>query len=74
MNLLSDPLSLDIVLFIGALSVCALFAFMETSITAMRLFKLKEIAHSIKGYTGLFNALEYKPQVVLITILIMLTC
>ncbi len=71
MNLLSDPLSLDIVLFIGALSVCALFAFMETSITAMRLFKLKEIAHSIKGYSSLFNALEYKPQVVLITILIM---
>jgi len=71
MNLVSDPLSLDIIFFLSALFFCALFAFIETSITAMRLFKLKEIAHSIKGYSSLFSALEDRPQVVLITILIM---
>lgn len=63
-------------LFLGcaALSLFALFSFLETSITALRLFKLKELAKSIKGYRQLFDVLEQRPHRVLITILIASTC
>jgi len=56
--------------FVIALAARALFSFLETSITALRLFKLKELAASAEQYRVLFNALEKTPHRVLITILI----
>ncbi len=43
---------------------------METSITALRLFKLKELAHATGRYESLFHALEKDPHKVLITTLL----
>lgn len=60
----------NIVLFIAALFFCALFSFIETSITALRLFKLKELAKITGKYKSLFDALENNPHRVLITIII----
>lgn len=70
-----DPCSMqsvpsDALFFVIALASRALFSFLETSITALRLFKLKEIAASTTKYTSFFQALEKTPQRVLITILI----
>ncbi len=68
-----DQLSLlygEIALFIVSLLGCALFSFLETSVTALRLFKLKEIATGTTGYKALLDALENNPHQVLITILI----
>ena len=62
--------SLQIIGFVLALGLCAVFSFLETSITALRLFKLKELSSSTKKYTELFNSLEKNPHRVLITILI----
>lgn len=56
--------------FILSLFACALFSFLETSITALRLFKLKELASTTSRYQALFNTLEQNPHQVLITILI----
>lgn len=60
----------NIVLFLISLFFCALFSFLETSITALRLFKLKELEKITGKYKGLFDALENNPHRVLITILI----
>jgi len=70
-----DPCSVESVsspaiFFIIALASRALFSFLETSITALRLFKLKELAASTDKYAHFFQALEKTPQRVLITILI----
>lgn len=46
------------------------FSFLETSITALRLFNLNEISKSTGGYKTLLGALEKEPQRVLISILI----
>ncbi len=60
-----------IALFFVALFIRAVFAFLETSITALRLFKLKELAQeSGKRYESLFNTLEKDPHRILITTLI----
>ncbi|MGB8467917.1 MAG: hemolysin family protein [Candidatus Babeliales bacterium] len=56
--------------FFVALLACALFSFLETAITALRLFKLKEIATTSPRYQELFKTLEERPQQVLVTILI----
>jgi putative hemolysin len=56
--------------FAISLLFCALFSFLETSITALRLFKLKEIASKSTKYHGLLKTLEQYPHKVLITILI----
>lgn len=56
--------------FVLSLFACALFSFLETSITALRLFKLKELASTTSRYQSLFNTLEKNPHQVLITILI----
>ncbi len=53
-----------------SLSLCALLSFIETSITAMRLFKLKEIAQGTSKYRGLFQVFEHNPNRVLISVLI----
>jgi putative hemolysin len=65
-SLLFPPLGLFIITLIAR----ATFSFLETSITALRLFKLKELEKSLDGYTQLFNSLEKEPQRVLITILV----
>jgi CBS domain containing-hemolysin-like protein len=59
-----------IIFFFIALSLRALFSFLETSVTALRLFKLKELAKSYGRYGKLFDSLEKSPHRVLITILI----
>ena len=59
--------------FIGfclALIGCSIFSFLETTITALRLFKLKELAQSTGKYQSLFDSLEKDPNRVLVTILI----
>ena len=53
-----------------ALLTRALFSFLETSITSLRLFKLKKLAATTKKYSHLFHTLETNPQRILITILI----
>lgn len=58
-------------LFLGiALVLRATFSFLETSITSLRLFKLKEIAQTNKKYTRLLGMLENNPDRILVTILI----
>lgn len=59
-----------IILFFCALFVRATFAFLETSITALRLFKLKELAKKTGRYEFLFQTLEKYPHRVIITTLI----
>jgi putative hemolysin len=63
-------LFVQIFLFIIALCFAALFAFLETAFTALRLFKLKELALSVSKYRNLFDSWEKNPQRILITILI----
>jgi magnesium and cobalt exporter, CNNM family len=63
-------LTLSIIGFVVSLFACSLFSFLETSITAMRLFKLKELARRIGKYHFLFETLEKNPQRLLITTLI----
>lgn len=53
-----------------ALSFRAVLSFLETSITALRLFRLKELAHTTTQYLPLLQTLEKNPQRVLITILV----
>ncbi|MBT3827787.1 HlyC/CorC family transporter [bacterium] len=66
-------LATQISIFVAALAVYALFSFLETSVTALRLFKLKEISRTTDGYKSLINSIEHNPRRVLITILIMST-
>lgn len=70
MEPLLSTLKLPILLFCISLCMRAIFSFLETSITALRLFKLKELAQSTGHYEALFRALEETPHRVLITILI----
>jgi putative hemolysin len=74
----SDPLGsiiiVPLIAFLVALSIRAIFSFIETSITALRLFKLKELAQSTQQYQNLFVALEKNPHRVLITSLIISSC
>ncbi len=63
-------LKTPIILFFVSLLARAIFSFLETSVTALRLFKLKELAQSSGHYEALFQALEQSPHRVLITILI----
>lgn len=63
-------LFLQLSLFCVALIFAALFAFLETAFTALRLFKLKELAVSVARYQNLFASWEKNPQRILITILI----
>lgn len=70
MDSLPQSVWLKIVCLTGALLSCALFSFMETSITALRLFNLKELAKRTGRFQSFFTALETEPQKVLIAILI----
>lgn len=69
-SLVGGTLYLQIGYFTISLLLCALFSFLETAVTALRLFNLKEIAKNTKGYRMLFATLEQEPQRVLISILI----
>ena len=60
----------ELILFLLALTFAALFAFLETAFTALRLFKLKELEVSVAKYKSLFISWEKNPQRILITILI----
>jgi putative hemolysin len=66
----TSSLTLPLIFFSIALCARALFSFLETSITALRLFKLRELAKSYERYEALFESLEKNPHRVLITILI----
>lgn len=66
----TQALSVNVILFLLSLVTCALFSFLETSITALRLFKLKEIELATPKYKHLFQAFDKHPQHVLISILI----
>lgn len=66
----AQALSTNIILFLLSLLTCALFSFLETSITAMRLFKLKELELTTPQYKHLFEAFDKHPQNILISILI----
>ena len=67
---ISQLIWVQIVFFVVALFFTALFSFLETSITAIRHFKLKEIADHSTKYKTLLNTLLDKPHKVLITILL----
>lgn len=60
----------QIIIFLITLSFAALFAFLETAFTALRLFKLRELQVTVSKYKTLFAAWESNPQRILITILI----
>ncbi len=66
----SNSLTADFIIFIASLAFCALTAFLETSITTLRLFKLKELAQTTpRRYQALLESLENNHNV-LTTILI----
>ena len=65
-----NQLTTPIIFFFIALISRGIFSFLETSITALRLFKLKELSRTTNKYTTLFQTLEKNPHRVLITILI----
>ncbi len=67
---LNTTLYLGIIAFFISLLLFGVFSFIETSITALRLFKLRELAKKTKKYVTLFTALEKTPQKVLIAVLI----
>jgi putative hemolysin len=60
----------DVAIFLFALALCALLAFMETSITAIRLFKVKQLERDHEKYKTFFHTLEYHPKDVLMSVLI----
>lgn len=64
-------LQTPLIAFCITLMARALFSFLETSITSLRLFKLKELAASSEHqYRPLFTTLEKTPHQVLISIII----
>ncbi len=68
---LLSQLTLPIIFFFISLFVRAIFAFIETSITALRLFKLKELAKLMgPRYATLFHTMENNSHRVLITTLV----
>lgn len=71
MGIYSSPnLTTDIIVFGAALSFCGLTAFLETTITTLRLFQLKELAQTTGRYHALLESLERNHSRVLTTILI----
>lgn len=56
--------------FIISLFCAALFSFFETSITALRLFKIKEIEEKNSRYASFLQTLEKHPHRILVSILI----
>lgn len=68
---LVNQLTTPLVLFFCGLIIRATFAFFETSIAALRLFRLKELSKEMGGaYDRLFAVLEKEPHRVIITTLL----
>src|ERR1700722_3514739 len=69
---MKEPLSirLPFICFLIALCIRAILSFLETTITALRLFKVKELASKTTRYESLCKVLERSPHEVLICILI----
>ncbi|MGE0009280.1 MAG: hemolysin family protein [Candidatus Babeliales bacterium] len=70
-----EPISSGVLLalavgFIVSLAINAIYSFLETSVTGIRLFKLKEMSHSTTKFQRLFATLEASPHEVLLSILI----
>ena len=64
-----SPIPLFIIFGISLISA-SLFAFIETAVTGLRQFKVKELENEVKGYQFLFKTWEEKPQRILISALI----
>ena len=67
---MSISLSTELMLFVVCMFFAALFAYLETAFTALRLFKLRELGQTVARYKTLFASWEKNPQRILITILI----
>lgn len=67
---LFTQLLIPVICFFCVLIIRGIFAFLETSLTALRLFKLKELARTTGSYEVFFQTLEKTPHHVLITNLI----
>ncbi|KKP24328.1 MAG: hypothetical protein SZ59_C0002G0174 [candidate division TM6 bacterium GW2011_GWF2_28_16] len=61
---------IEIIFFLISLTFAAIFAFLETAFTGLRLFKIKELSSKKSKYSSLFDTWEENPQRILITILI----
>jgi CBS domain containing-hemolysin-like protein len=72
MNANSNSYSLlvNLIIFTISLTLCALMAFLETCITALRLYKVKQLAEETDRYQSLLYSLEKNHSRVLTTILI----
>jgi putative hemolysin len=71
MGALSEtPLFPQFIGFLIALLCTALFSFLETTVTALRLYKLKELEQNNGRYQKILQILEKNPHQILITILI----
>ncbi len=60
----------ELIVFCIALMATALFSYLETTITAVRFFKIRELAQSTPRYARLLAILEKQPDRILITMLI----
>lgn len=58
------------ILFFVSLFAAALFAFLETAFTSMRLFNIKQLSHKTNRFKRMFDVWEQNPRRILITILI----
>ena len=65
-----QSLYIQVLGFLIALFATAAFSFLETCITALRLFNVKEISKKTTYYRSLLETLEKNPHRVLITVLI----
>ncbi len=65
-----DSLRNSLILFVISLVLCALLSFIETTVVALRLFKLKELSQGTTKYRKLFHVFEHNPNRILIAILI----
>lgn len=66
----SYSLFLNFIIFAVSLALCAFMAFLETCITALRLYKVKQLAEETDRYKSLLYSLEKNHSKVLTTILI----
>ncbi len=66
----SSGILLNFIAFIISLALCALFSFLETSMMALRLFQLEELAQKTGKYKALFKSLEKDPNRLLNALLI----
>jgi len=64
------PISVYIFLFVVSLFFMALFAYLETSFTSLRLFEVNQLESRVKRYQSFFATWRSTPQRLLITILI----